>query len=593
MKVIQLQHDARLGASPEQAGPIPDGWRPTAEGATVLSFRRPAGGPPAATVGGLSGATRLAQDFGDTVCTYGLESDTVLAPLLLWDLAHRLPVGGTLTTAGATGGQPYLAREYYRGGLAVESRGPSHTTFRKVAPLTAEADRGLTGWTFGVPTGPGDPTGLNACVKRILELGVPEFEVVLCGRPDPGFKYFDRVRVVGEELTGPPVLIGKKKNVIAAAANYGNLCLLHDRVFLPRDFHAAVTKFGDDYPIATFQSVWFDDPYHLIAKRYSDYNRLRNAWPLNAVADADGSAGFYKRDLFPIDPACGFCYAHPLRYHQSNYCTGSLYLSKRSVWRAYPQSEALGWSEYEDVEQGLRASRAGVPSRVNPHAFTQSIFARTTILNPHILYDTPDGRSETSVSPLEALPFRRKPKIKWSHAEARERLATFAARNVPAEYLDSCLAELGRPGGSTADWVRKIAAVVYSSRIRFGEAGVMAFVADLEKYVVCDSVTAAVKRYYAECFAQYGAVARDQLVEHSPFLRAMLFYRPRGNLFYDSLAEYFPARTRWLERGTAWTARRLARHNGLLFALAGGTAADYEAAILNSTPFAEYYEAAR
>ena len=132
---------------------------------------------------------------------------------------------------------------------------------------------------------------------------------------------------------------------------------------------------------------------------------------------------------------------------------------------------------------------------------------------------------------------------------------------------------------------------MYASRIRFGEAGVLAFIADIEKYVVCETLSPSLKRYYTECFVQHGAAARNHFVEHSPFLRTMLFHRPHGNLFYDSLAEYFPARTRWLKRGTAWTARRLARHGGLLFSLPGGSAADYETAILNSTPFPEYYEA--
>ena len=210
-----------------------------------------------------------------------------------------------------------------------------------------------------------------------------------------------------------------------------------------------------------------------------------------------------------------------------------------------------------------------------------------------MLFELPDGRVDQSVSPLEVVKFARKPLIRWSHAEAQERLAAFARKYVPAELLEQCLGELNRPGTATADWARKVAVAVYAARIRFGEEAVLEFIEDIAKHFMGDAITFAGQRFYAECFALHGTLARDHFVEHSPHLRTALFYRPHGNLFYDSLAEYFPERTRRLKLGTAWTARRLARHNGMLFSHPGGTAKDYEAAILNSTPFSDYYEAAR
>ncbi|MBN0189658.1 hypothetical protein JTL49_35720, partial [Pseudomonas aeruginosa] len=62
-----------------------------------------------------------------------------------------------------------------------------------------------------------------------------------------------------------------------------------------------------------------------------------------------------------------------------SYPTGSLYVCRKEVWNAYPLDEALFWVEFEDIEQGIRAGKAGVPSRVNPFGITQSITSRALL----------------------------------------------------------------------------------------------------------------------------------------------------------------------------------------------------------------------
>jgi hypothetical protein len=589
MQTILLNHDPRLTIHPESLYRIPKTWSPPADCSTVLACR-PWEGHPATPWGPINATTRFQQDFGPHICCHSLEEDTILAPLILWDLAHKLPLQGRITLANLSF-VPYLDLPYFRHALAVETRNAQQVTYRKIQPLLIEHDRGLTRWSFGLPTGPGDATGLNVVVARILELGIPEFEIILCGRPGPNFKYFDRVRIVGEELSKPPVLIGKKKNVLAQAAQYENLCILHDRVFLPSDFYQAVTRFGDDYPMTTLQSLWFDDPYNLIVKRYSDYNRVRNGWTLSHVKDPIQAENFFARDYFTIEPNGGFYYAHPLRYTRTNYCNGSLYLSKRSLWQNHPQSDVLLWAQYEDVEHGLRLSEQGIPSRVNPYAFSQSIFARISLLNPAVLFESPGGGVEQHLSPLEAVKFRRKPLIRWSNQEAQERLMQFAKKYVPDEFREHVIGELNKPCAQTLDWVRKIAVVIYASNPRFGEEAATEYINDAEKWIIGDNIHTGGKRFFLESFAIHGPRARDHFVENSGYIRNMVYYRRYSNMYYDSLAEYFPEDTWKLRWGTRWTARRLARHNGALFVHPDGKDG-YEQAILNSTPFRKYYEAA-
>lgn len=112
--------------------------------------------------------------------------------------------------------------------------------------------------TLAIPTGPEDATLLNACVARILELDVPRKEIPR--RLDLAeylFKYWDQVRIVGEGIA-PPVQICKKKNrLCTGSASYANLCIIHDRVFLPSNFREMVHRFGNAFPLTALQSIYF------------------------------------------------------------------------------------------------------------------------------------------------------------------------------------------------------------------------------------------------------------------------------------------------------------------------------------------------
>ncbi len=574
MNVTLLQHDGRLGVHDGAAGPVPAGWSPPHPDTHVVSFRPPAQGGPVAVIGGVNATTRFLQPLGDHVAFYGLES-----------------VGGTVTLAGDGSGAPYLARGYYRDALTVEAADPKagQTTFRKVGPLPAELDRGLDRWTFGIPVGPGDATGLNAVVRRILEFGLPEAEILLCGRPGANFRYRDRVRVVGEDITGTPVPISAKKNRLAEEARYENLCILHDRVFLPKDFPAAVRAFGDLFPFVCFQSLWFDDPYNLVGKRYSDYCRLLNPVPLLGDPADPGAGRAFQPGLFPEAERSGFVSANPLRYNQGNYCTGSLYMCKKRVWRACPQDGRLRWLQMEDVEHGLRGNALGVPHRVNPHAFSQSLFTRPQLLCRGLMYETSNGSMITSVNLMEEVRFRRKPLARVSVTDAHLKLQAFIAKWVPRHLRDMHAAELARPAGDAHTWGRQVAVAVYGAAVGFGEENVRAFLADYETHLVFDTFSDWTTRHLVEHFAIYGATAKDMLVEHGLVLSNMILYRTHGNLFYDSQAEYFPEPTRNLRYGTWFSARRMARHDGQLLHHPGGQPG-YQQAILNSTPFRDYYE---
>lgn len=517
-----------------------------ARGATLVSFRAPDhGAPPPVTVDALSRPFFAAPPPGDVLC-HGLEQDSPLAPLLLWDLAHALRPGAALLVDAprADGGADYLRRPYFAAHLTREADADGRMVLRKSGSLPAEADPGLDAWTFGIPVGPEEAALLNRVVERILALGVPEFEILLCGRPGPGFAHHDKVRIVGDDLPpAPPLNISAKKNRLASEAGHPNLCLFHDRILLPRDFMAAVRRFGDAYPLVAFQSLWFDDRHNALPRRYSDLGIVDRPVDrdLLALPRQGGPPSAFAPAVLPEVERTGFALAHPRRHVPGlSFVNGSLCLAKRAVWRACPQDEGLHWTEFEDVEHGLRAAAQGIPSRCNPWAVTYSLTSRPILsFAGAVRAELPSGLIRQVRAPLEPLPLPRKPLIKMARAEAEQRLARFAATYVPG----------GLPGPGAAGWrgrhfvrarLESIAAAVLGATLPRTASDIARFVADWERMVLLDQVGYHRRGEIVALLLSGGADAKRHLLDESPELLRLFAVRPRGPLFHDSLADYTP-----------------------------------------------------
>jgi hypothetical protein len=544
--------------------------------------------PAKETLANVNATTRFLQDFGNRVAFYAVETDSMLAPLLIWDVAHALPIGGTLIFAGDDGLTPYATREYYREAFKIQSQTSQVTILEKIGPLPAEKDKGLKRWTFGIPTGPGDATGLNACVQRILELGFEEFEIVLCGRPGPSFKYFDKVRIVGEEYSKPPVMIGLKKNIIAENAKYENLCIIHDRVFLPLDFKEAIEKFGDLYSLNTMQSIWIDDYNNLVIRRYSDYGVSFNAWSVNAVLKNKWSETPFSDDFYSIQEGCTIAYANALRYSHSNYCTGSMYICKKNVWQDSPQSNHLRWEEYEDLEQGLRASSRGVPSRVNPNTLTQTLSARVSVIDNHASFQFADGSIHQSIPLFSSIKNHRRPLLRISSTQAKENALQFARIRLNDDYLHNSSFFTSRPILNTRSWVELIGYLIYSAHFPYTKEGVESFIRDCEKYLLPSPFTVNERRRIIELFHIEGPGARCHLFENNYSIQKLLLFRPDNDLFLDKASDLFFTKTWRSQLGMRMSAAKLSRHNGNVFYNPGGYSG-FRKAIQLSTPFSSYF----
>jgi hypothetical protein len=594
MAIIQLKHDKKLaygGSGKRSLFPLPAVILAMSQTSTVVTFRPLETRHQVTVIKNLHAGKRL-DNLPDTdLVFFSVESDSPLAPLLFWDAVHCMAVGSTITVAGDYVHENYLLRAYFRSSLVVERATADMLVLRKIAPLPAEKDAGKNAWTFGIPVGPEDATLLNVVVKRILELNLPEKEILLCGRPGENFLYWDQVRIIGEDITAPPVQICAKKNRLALEAAHENLCLLHDRVFLPKQFDKAIKKFGEYYPLTTFQSLYFDDRFNFVPRRYSDFGtspKIGAMATLGIMRNNDiAAASPFSPAVLALTDHVGFFSANALRYAPNNYPTGSLYLVKRSVWLTCPQDENLVWTEFEDLEQARRAELMGIPSRINPHAITQSLIARP-LLTTHgaVYYESHNGAFKRYRPTLEALPIPRKPLIKILHHQVQDNLMRFASKYVPQTVMTPL------PSNASLNTSMRLKALVQAThrmKVPMQRKTLMSMITDYEKMLVLDQLPYAWREGQMRQFLEYGNAAIKNLVGQSDQLLNHACQRPRQAVFARTLLDYLPEAGVMVYLGSLTSAMLLIMRNRKIIYFPGGFLECYRS-ILDTTPFSHYAE---
>lgn len=424
-KIIHLKHNKKIRQRVDDQSNIFDLDKIAIDNAIVYSFSKIKSTNFNYTeeVVLVDGTTRFLEEHNSDIIAINFESLSMFAANIIWDLTHRMNVGSKIFIYEISDVGCILDTEYYNNKFEkiIDDRGCK--VYIKKEVLLVEEDKGLSSWTFGIPVGPEEPTVLNNCVKRILELNIDDYEIILCGTPHKTFKYFDKVIIVGEDIPAPPVHITRKKNEIAKRSSKNNLCIIHDRVLLPLNFVDAINQFGDMFPLAGFQSIYFADYGNLIPRRYSDFGVLNNS-----IVNSSGKFYLDKNNLPYQMMDVGCAYQHCQRSDfKLQYLTGSLYLSKRKLWSFCPQNEDYYWEEYEDIEFALRAASKGIPSIINPYSFTQSINSRSIIHHyGYTTVKTKDGKTKLTRSWSEIVPFLpRKPLFRLSEDTAKNKMVAF------------------------------------------------------------------------------------------------------------------------------------------------------------------------
>ncbi|KYP93671.1 hypothetical protein WB67_12875 [bacteria symbiont BFo2 of Frankliniella occidentalis] len=499
----------------------------------------------------INGTKRLANITEENIFLHNIQCDSPFFAQILWDITHRLKLDRYIYIEEDLKVESFLQKEYYRNSFElIEVIDSKIYKYKKIAPLLIEKDQGMNYWSFCLPVGSDDPIFLNRCVERILDLDIPDKEIILCGKPHADFEYFQYVEVIDDEGDGKSNHLTKKKNLLVKSANYENVCILHDRVLLPLNFFSAVCEFGDHYPLTAFQSFYFQDRHNFLPRKYSDFNTI--AQDLTQEIDINSVD---KKDTKLISKLF-YCYQHPARSSFGHdYLTGSLYLTKKSLWLKYPQNENLFWNDYEDIEYGIRMSSYGIPSRINPHAITQSMNSRSVIhYYGYVATNNLKGRITMSRCVLERLPFiKRKPLFRISKEEARQRIYTFARKYGASKQTLLLVSCSSMTGLSRFLIIKK---VIGDITVKLDK--IESFMKDFSFYILCESM--APNEYddiIRTMFSSASPKVKKKTLVMSFILNNQLFHSFTSSPFYKQNDDWFIERGFWSWLGNVISAINL------------------------------------
>lgn len=538
MKILHCINDPQLGIKkPFRHLDINEYQGQLAEDTVVITFSKVTLNYPTEKII-VNGTTRIEEDNLNSVLLHNIQCESPFYAQILWDIAHQLSVEGYLYIEEPIENESLLDRKYYQDSFVFIGKiGDKIAKYQKIMPLLIEKSKGIDQWSFCIPVGGDDPTFLNRCVERIIELDIPEKEIILCGVPHSDFKYADHVQIISDESDGDQVHITRKKNLLAKSAQYENLCILHDRILLPLNFYSAARKFGDHYPITGLQSFYFVDKYNLLPRRYSDFNTITQ--DLTQELDVQNIT---KKETSLISKLF-YCYQHPARSQFGHdYLTGSLYITKKSLWVNYPQNENLYWNDYEDIDYGVRSSTYGIPCRINPWTITQSMNARSVIhFYGYIATNTCRGKLTMARSILEIIPFiRRKPLFRISKEDARKKIYCFGKKYGANSETLLKVASSSMTGISRFMIIRQVI-----NEITVKLSALDEFMNDFSKDILCESMAPnEYENIIRVMFSSASPATKKNALIGSFILNNQLHHSFSSSPFFRNSKDWFIAKTK-------------------------------------------------
>lgn len=192
-------------------------------------------------------------------------------------------------------------------------------------------------WTFAIITD-GRFTGrVEKQIKSIEELGVPEYEILICGDYS-GYSntHTNVIPFLEENRRDIRPWITRKKNLLVKNSKYENICILHDRITFDKIWFVNLKKnLSNSFQIVVFPVLdVLDNTYRIFdwekfENHFLDVFRFRllpmkyNSWDVNAMI------------------------------------YGGAFAIKKSIYEDIMLDERLHWSEAEDVLQSELKSLNG------------------------------------------------------------------------------------------------------------------------------------------------------------------------------------------------------------------------------------------
>ena len=323
----------------------------------------------------------------------------------------------------------------------------------------------------------------------------------------------------------------------------------------------------------------------MVPYRYSDYNQLLKEplWGNKMIIENNHTLHFsvFRESAFSVlEKSTQFIYGNALCYSPFSYATGSLFLIKRNVYLSFPLDSRLRWEEFEDVEWGTRISTAGIPSRINPLSFAQSLSMRPLLLYEcSVVYLTSKQIQKRWFPITNWFTKIRKPLFKISETEAWNKLIQFKEKYCPNIPI----------GVYKLDGIHRlelIVTLIAESEFELNDENVKQYIKDIEKLLLLGSTSYEFREYMHTALMSRGSIAKYDLI-YQPEVHNQYMHRPHKGLFPISMTDFFVEHSFFNHIGSWVSSAILTLHNGGVFFNPDGMKGYYKA-ISNSTPYSEY-----
>ena len=237
-------------------------------------------------------------------------------------------------------------------------------TYTKKISTLKENDS-IKNWSFGIITNGQNNASVKSLVKSIIDQKIPKFEVNISG-PNPYNNALpSNVNIVNDVdiLPDPRGPISQKKNILINASKFENLCLLHDRYLLPKNWYLNMKEYGNYFDFLEIPNIDVSQsraPYHQV------YN--------NNISD----------NFIRLNPFLSHKKSSPNQFLQGGSITGKKSIIIRNLFLDH-----LHWGEFEDVHFSKKHYLDGslIYLDTNNHFITNSNRFKNSVIKTSYLHN--------------------------------------------------------------------------------------------------------------------------------------------------------------------------------------------------------------
>ena len=185
-------------------------------------------------------------------------------------------------------------------------------------------------WTFGIPSGGNNDDRVNNLISSIIQQKIPNYQIIICGAYNK--KIINKnIKILSDVNLDDDIRIPicHKKNKIIKHAKYENICILHDRFSLSKNWYKNMINFGN----------YFD---FLCMPTFDKYgNRFNVDW----MKFNDPIVNWFKRNN----------YLKYNKWHKNVIVQGGILISKKNILLDNLLDERIYWEELEDFQMSKMA----------------------------------------------------------------------------------------------------------------------------------------------------------------------------------------------------------------------------------------------